>query len=123
MPKSTPINELSESQKSELATSLAALVLVDGEQELSEANLNAALSAAKCTVEPHFPTMFAALLSNIGEVDVKDMIKFGGGGGGGGAGGAAGGEAAAEEEKVEEEEEEEAVEVGNMFGGDDDDGW
>ena len=36
--------------------------------------------------------MFAALLSNIGEVDVKDMIKFGGGGGGGGgAGGAAGG--------------------------------
>jgi ribosomal protein L12E/L44/L45/RPP1/RPP2 len=109
------------SNHDELCVSYAALMLHDGGVEINEENLLKLITASGNEVEAYWPMLFSQLLQ---KQDINELICVPrGGGGAGGAGGAGGDAAAEEEEKEEEEEEEEAVEVGNMFGGDEDDGW
>jgi large subunit ribosomal protein LP2 len=106
------------------------LLALGGNATPSADDVSKLLSEAGIEVDANALSLCMSKLEgkNIEELLADEMVTerlVAGGGGGGGAGGAAGGAdgAAAEEEKVEEEEEEEAVEVGNMFGGDEDDGW
>ena len=104
----------------ELVTCLAALILNDGEVEVTSDNINTLLSASNNEVEPYWPILFSGFLSGeIGETLIKASI---GGPSAGGAGPVAGGAGGEESKQVEEEEEEEEEEMDlgggmDMFGG------
>merc|ERR1712110_1264681 len=97
----------------------AALLLHDGDLDISEEKLSKVIKASGNTVEGYWPGLFAkalkgqdigALLANVGSM---------GGGGGAAAGGDAG--AADAGAAAKEEEPEEDVDMGDLFGGGDDD--
>jgi len=106
----------------ETLCSLAAMILSDGEAEITADNIAALIKATGNEVAPYWPTLFAGFLKN---GKAEELILTGGamGGGGGGAAGpaAAGGDAAAAEDAPAEkpkEEEVDAFEGGmDMFGG------
>jgi ribosomal protein L12E/L44/L45/RPP1/RPP2 len=106
----------------ETLVSLAAMILADGDAEVSAENINTLLKATGNEVAPYWPSLFASFLKN---GKAEELILTGGalgGGGGGGGGGAAGGDAGDAAEAVEEakpvEEEVDPMEGGmDMFGG------
>merc|ERR1712183_49132 len=97
-------------EREELAITYAALVLHDDGLPITEANLNAILTAANIKfVSAYWPRIFAKLLEGKDSETLDDIIM------GGGAAPAVGGGAAApaeEEKKVEEEEEESDEDMG-----------
>ena len=106
----------------ETLVSLAAMILADGDAEVSAENINTLIKATGNEVAPYWPSLFASFLKN---GKAEELILTGGalgGGGGGGGGGAAGGDAGGAAEAVEEakpvEEEVDPMEGGmDMFGG------
>lgn len=109
---------VSDSEREELMTSLACLILHDDSAPVSEENINTLITAAGGEVAAYWPKLFADLLQ---ERDMGDLILKAGSIGGGSApaaGAAAAGGAAAVEETVEEadEESEEDVGGGGLFG-------
>ena len=107
----------------ETLVSLAAMILADGDAEVSAENINTLLKATGNEVAPYWPSLFASFLKN-GKAEELILTggALGGGGGGGGGGGAAGGDAGGAAEAVEEakpvEEEVDPMEGGmDMFGG------
>eukprot|EP00520_Triparma_pacifica_P002682 CAMPEP_0118644240 /NCGR_PEP_ID=MMETSP0785-20121206/6832_1 /TAXON_ID=91992 /ORGANISM="Bolidomonas pacifica, Strain CCMP 1866" /LENGTH=119 /DNA_ID=CAMNT_0006535983 /DNA_START=66 /DNA_END=425 /DNA_ORIENTATION=+ len=117
------MDALSAEQKQEIATSMAALALYDGDAEISSENIKTLLDAAGVEVEGFYPIIFSQFLTaeKITELISNPPGSGGGGGGGGGAEGGGDAEEAKEEEKVEEEE----MDMGgamDMFGGDAGDG-
>merc|ERR1711963_1286847 len=103
-------------EREELAITYAALVLHDDGLPITEANLNAILTAANIKfVSAYWPRIFAKLLEGKDSQTLDDIIMGGGAAPSVGGGAAAGGAAAApavEEKKVEEEEEESEEEMG-----------
>ena len=72
---SVDVSALSKQQKDELACSYAAMLLHDGELEISEEKINKVLAAAGIQVEGYYPGLFvkalkgqniASILSNAG---------------------------------------------------------
>mmetsp|Transcript_9076 Transcript_9076/g.15027 ORF Transcript_9076/g.15027 Transcript_9076/m.15027 type:complete len:118 (-) Transcript_9076:163-516(-) len=113
------MDKLSKSQKDEMAVSLAALALYDGDAEVTSGQITALLEATGNTeVEAFYPIIFANFLT---PQKIAELIATpgGSGGGGGGGGGGAGGDAAEEEEEEKVEEEEMEAPAVDMFGGDD----
>merc|ERR1712154_203804 len=86
---------------SELACVYSALILADDEIDITGEKINTILKAAKVTVEPFWPSLFAKALTGC---NVKELISSVGSGAG--AAPAAGGAAPAAEEKKEEKKEE-----------------
>lgn len=103
----------------EFVCSLAAMILADGDAEMSAANIKALVDASGNEVATYWPGIFANHMAD-GKFDTL-LYTLGSGGGGGGGGGAAGGDAGGEaaEEKKEEKVEEEVDFSGgmDMFGG------
>eukprot|EP01084_Bolivina_argentea_P190845 327847_1 len=94
-----------EGNKSELAATLAAMVVGDGGNDVSADKMDAVIKAAGLKVDKIWTQVFAETLEG---QDITGYLKLGGGGGGGAAAApAAGGAAAAAEPEPEEEEEEE----------------
>lgn len=97
-------------EKEQLAVTYAALILHDDGIAITADKLNTILRAAKVSVQPFWPNLFAKVLA---ERKLEDVILsagsgggFGGGAGAGaGAAAAAGGAPAAEEKKEEKKEE------------------
>jgi len=101
----------------------AALILADGEQDISADNIKAVLKAAGVKGVPaYYPAIFEKAA---GMGDVSEMVtkagKVGGGGPAPAAGGAAAAAPAAAAAKEESEEEEDAAPAAGLFdeGGDD----
>lgn len=94
---------------SELACTYASLILHDDGVEITVDNLKSILDAAKVSVEPYWPMLFAKLLEKKSLDDLITNVGAAPAAGGAAAPAAAGGGAApaAEEKKVEEESEEE----------------
>jgi ribosomal protein L12E/L44/L45/RPP1/RPP2 len=105
--------------KVEFALTLAAMILHDGDAEVTPENLKTLVDAAGVEVPGYWPGIFAKGVE--GKID--DFIcSVGGGGGGGGGGDAAAADAGAADaapEKKEKPKEEEIDFSGgvNMFGG------
>ena len=102
----------------ELATTYAALILADGEAEISAENIQTLVSAAKVESEPIWASLLAKALAN---TNVSELLTNVGSGaaapaaGGAAAGGAAAAEEAPKEEKKEEEKEESDDDMVSMF--------
>mmetsp|Transcript_74207 Transcript_74207/g.170030 ORF Transcript_74207/g.170030 Transcript_74207/m.170030 type:complete len:121 (+) Transcript_74207:39-401(+) len=118
---SKPISELSEAAIGELCCTYAALILQDGEGEITGDALAKVVKAAGGKLDAHFPALFAKAMQG---KDLAKMLKTlgkpgaGGGGGAAPAAAAAGGgaaPAAAAAAAVEEEEEEEGMDF-DLFG-------
>merc|ERR1712150_311453 len=92
------------SSTDELACIYSALILADDEVPITADKIQTLLKAAKVTVEPFWPGLFAKAVGQINVVDLITSLSSGVGSApaAGGAGAAAGGEAAKEEEKKEE---------------------
>ncbi|TNV75962.1 hypothetical protein FGO68_gene1371 [Halteria grandinella] len=106
---SVDVSQLSKQEKDELVCAYAALLLHDGEQEITGDKLAKVIKASGNEVEPYWPALFAKalkgqdvekLLSNIGSAPVA----------------AAAPAAAKKEEKKEEEPAD--VDMGGLFGDD-----
>jgi ribosomal protein L12E/L44/L45/RPP1/RPP2 len=120
------LSALPQSERDELAVTLAALLLHDGGAEITADKINVVLSAAGISgVASYLPGMFASLLA---KSKVDDLIASSTAPGGGSSSGAAPAGAAApaaagakKEEKKEEKKaaKEEEVDVGggDLFGG------
>ena len=122
------VAQLSKQQKDELVCTYAALMLHDGELEISEDKLKKVITASGNSVEPYWPGLFAKALKgkNIAEL----LANAGSGAAPAGAPAAAapgGGDKKAEEEaakkkaaeekkKKEEEEAEADLDMGDLFG-------
>ena len=117
---SVEVSALSKQQKDELACSYAAMLLHDGELEITEEKLNKVLSAAGLTVEGYYPGLFVKALK--GQDIAKLLANVGTGAPSAGAApaqAAAGGKVEPETKKEEAKKEEEAdVDMGDLFGGD-----
>merc|ERR1719225_2377510 len=96
-------------QKDQLVCTYAALLLHDGELDISEEKLNKVIKASGNSVEGYWPGLFAKALKG---QDIGTLLANVGSAGAG---------AAKEEEKPKEEEPEEDVDMGDLFGGGDDD--
>lgn len=59
----------------EYVTSLAALILYDGDHEVTSDKINALLKATNNTVAPYWPVLFAGLLKNN---NIEKLIATGG---------------------------------------------
>lgn len=94
----------SESQKQELATGYACMILSDCEAKVNDENIGKLLDAAKVSVEPYIPKLFSQLLKD-SDKQLIEMFVASGGGGGGADGAANGGEGEGKEEEKKEEEE------------------
>ena len=119
---SVEVSALSKQQKDELACSYAAMLLHDGELEITEEKLNKVLTAAGLTVEGYYPGLFVKALK--GQDIAKLLANVGTGSSSAGAAApaqaAAGGKAEPEAKKEEAKKEEEAdVDMGDLFGGGD----
>ena len=112
------IADMTQSQKEELAVSLAVLALHDSKVEISADNLASALEASGNSVSAYLPQLFADLIGRGLKVD-KFLAgpSAGGAPAAGAAAGGASGAAAAVEEVVEEEEEANLGGGMDMFGG------
>ena len=117
------VSALKKEEKDRLVCTYAALILHDGDLEISEEKLSKVIKASGNTVEGYWPGLYAkalkgqdvsALLANVGSASAGPAAAAGGD-----AGAAAGGEAPKEAKK--EEEPEEDVDMGDLFGGGDDD--
>merc|ERR1712000_552101 len=99
-------------EKEELATSYAALILHDDKLPITVENINSLLAAANVKVAPFWPRIFAKALNGRDASQIDDIIL--GGGAVAAPVAAAGGAAApaAEEKPAEEEEEEEDEDMG-----------
>ncbi|ETW03203.1 hypothetical protein H310_05609 [Aphanomyces invadans] len=113
---------ITKEQHDELAVSYAALILFDGEAEITSEALSTVIAASGNEVEPYWPTLFAGLLSKDGKM--LELITSGGAIGGGAAAAPAAAAAAdagaAAPAKKEEKKEEEDADLGggmDMFGG------
>ncbi|KAF0720763.1 Aste57867_42 [Aphanomyces stellatus] len=112
------IADFTASQKEDLATSLAVLLLTDAGADVTADNVTEALNAAGVTVAAYLPTLYA----NAVERGLKVEKALAGPSAGaapaaGGAAPAAGAAAPAKEEKKEEEEEADLGGGMDMFGG------
>ncbi|DBA04479.1 TPA: hypothetical protein N0F65_010075 [Lagenidium giganteum] len=108
--------ELTQSQKDELATSLAVLAVHDAKVEISAENLTAALEASGNKVAAFVPQLFADLIARGLKVG-KFLAGPSAGGAAPAAGASAGAAAAAAPEEKEEEEEADLGGGMDMFGG------
>ena len=120
---SVDVSQLSKQEKDELVCAYAALLLHDGEQEITGDKLAKVIKASGNEVEAYWPSLFAKalkgqnienLLSNIGSAAPVAAAPAGG------APAAAAGGAPAAPAKKEEKKEEPAEEVdrGDLFGDD-----
>ena len=111
----TPFNEMSTSQRDQLACTLSALILHDNGSDVNSENLSRVLKAAKMDVASYWPMLFAKALDG---KNVSDYLVVSGGGGGGAATGGAEEKAEEVEEEEEEEVEEEEMDfdMGDLFG-------
>ncbi|GLD99952.1 hypothetical protein PINS_up008680 [Pythium insidiosum] len=109
--------DLTQSQKDELATSLAVLAVFDADVEISAENLNLALEASNNKVAAYFPQLFADLIGRGLKVEKFLAGPSAGGAAPAGAAPAAGGAAAPAVEEKEEEEEADIGGAADMFGG------
>ena len=121
------VAQLSKQQRDELVCTYAALMLHDGELEISEDKLKKVITASGNSVEPYWPGLFAKALKgkNIAEMlmNAGNSAPAAAPAGGAPAGGdnkaadeEAKKKAAAEKKKKEEEEAEEAMDMGDLFG-------
>merc|ERR1712205_82199 len=103
-----------EGNKNELLCAFSALMLADGEQEVSADNINAAIKAAGASV----PTYYAQLFAKIHEIrPVNEVIESAGKvGSGAPAAAAAGPGAAAAKKKTTTEEDDGGMAGGGLFG-------
>merc|ERR1711939_1297033 len=103
-----------EGNKNELLCAFSALMLADGEQEVSSDNINAAIKAAGASV----PTYYAQLFAKIHEIrPVNEVIESAGKVGSGAPGAAAAGPgAAAAKKKTTTEEDDGGMAGGGLFG-------
>merc|ERR1712216_408394 len=102
-----------EGNKDELLCAFSALMLADGEQEVSADNINAAIKAAGASV----PTYYAQLFAKIHEIrPVNEVIESAGKvGSGAPAAAAAGPGAAAAKKKTTTEEDDGGMAGGGLF--------
>ena len=103
----------------EFAVSMAAMILYDGEAEITSDNIATLLDATNNTVAPYWPSLFASFLK---DGKAEELIFTGGNAGGAAPAAAAGAAAAAPAEEVKaakpKEEEVDPMEGGmDMFGG------
>merc|ERR1712029_122013 len=97
-------------EREELATSYAALILHDDKLPITVENINTLLAAANVRVAAFWPRIFAKALSGRDASDIDDIILGGGAvaapvaAAGGAAAAAGGAEKPAEEEEEEEDE-------------------
>ena len=116
---SVAVSALSKDAKDQLVCTYAALLLHDGELEISEDKLNKVIKASGNAVEGYWPGLFCKALK--GQDITKILSNVGSASAAPAAAGAAAGAAAAapvEEKKAEVEED---VDMGDLFGGGDDD--
>ena len=66
------VSALSKAQKDELVVTYAALLLSDGELEITEEKLNKVISASGNSVEGYWPGLFAKALKGR---DINDLIS------------------------------------------------
>merc|ERR1712037_157145 len=102
------VSALKPEEKDRLVCTYAALLLHDGELDISEEKLSKVIKASGNTVEGYWPGLFAKALKG---QDITALLANVGAGAGA---------AAVEEEKPKEEEPEEDVDMGDLFGGGDD---
>lgn len=112
------VSALSKQQKDELVCTYAALMLHDGELEISEDKLKKVITASGNAVEGYWPGLFAKALKG---KNIADMLANAGSSAPASAApvAAAGGAPAKEEKKAEkkkEEEPEEDLDMGDLFG-------
>merc|ERR1711981_1327468 len=100
-----------EGNKNELLCAFSALMLADGEQEVSADNINAAIKAAGASV----PTYYAQLFAKIHEIRPVNEVIESAGKVGSGAG------AAAAKKKTTTEEDDGGMAGGGLFGEEGDD--
>merc|ERR1711957_182771 len=112
------VKELSKQQKDELVCTYAALMLHDGELEISEEKLKKVITASGNNVEGYWPGLFAKALKGKNIADM--LMNAGAAAAPAGAPVAAAAAAPAKEEKkkVEVVEEEADMDMGDLFGGD-----
>jgi len=67
-----PVSALSKTQKDELVVTYAALLLNDGELEITEEKLNKVISASGNSVEGYWPGLFAKALKGR---NINDLIS------------------------------------------------
>jgi len=108
----------------DLLCTYAALVLHDGEAEITPENMRRLIVAAGCQVEGYWPTLYCRMINSVGMPSLIALGSHAGAGGGPvsafdpsqpAAGAPGGGGASGEQEKktaVEEEEEEEEMDFG-----------
>merc|ERR1712018_151133 len=95
---------------SELACVYSALIIADDDIDVTGEKINTILKAAKVTVEPFWPSLFAKALSGCNGKELISSVGSGAGAApaaGGAAPAACGAAAPAAEEKKEEKKEEE----------------
>jgi len=114
------VSALTKQQKDELVCTYAALMLHDGELEISEEKLKKVITASGNSVEGYWPGLFAKALKG---KNIADMLQNAGAAAApaGGAPAAAAAEAPVADKKAEkkkEEEEEADMDMGGLFGDD-----
>merc|ERR1712183_103467 len=120
---SVDVKNLSKTEHGELCCTYAALLLHDGECEISADKISKVIKASGNTVEGYWPGLFAKALKGQDVTALLSNVSAGpavGGGAPAATGGADADDKAAEPEKKEEEpeEEEEDVDMGGLFGDD-----
>ena len=111
------VSALSKQQKDELVCTYAALMLHDGELEISEDKLKKVISASGNSVEGYWPGLFAKALKG---KNVGDILANAGSAAAAPVAAAAPAEAKKEDKKEDkkkkQEEEEVDMDMGDMFG-------
>merc|ERR1712113_221492 len=111
-------------QKDQLVCTYAALLLHDGDLEISEQKLSQVIKASGNTVEGYWPGLFAKALKGQDIAKLLSNVGSGAPAAAGAApadaGAAAGGDDKKKEDDKKGEEEDEDIDMGGMFGDDDD---
>ena len=110
-----PFSELSDTQKYQLATNLAALILHDADQDVNSENIDKVLKNSGLKVPDYWSGLMSKALEG---KSVGDFLQVSGGSGGNAAvagQGQAQQQEQKEEEKPETEEEEEDLDMGGFF--------
>merc|ERR1719350_55488 len=98
------VSALRGEEKDRLVCTYAALLLHDGELDVTEEKLNKVIKASGNTVESYWPGLFAKALKGQDITALLSNVGTGGGGAGPAAGAGAGAGPAAEEKPAEKEE-------------------
>merc|ERR1719456_659489 len=113
--------------KNEALCAYAAMVLSDGEKDVTADNINTLCKAAGASVPAYYAQIFEKVnaMRPVSEI-LENAGKVGGGGGGGGgaapaAGGGGGGAAAAAKKESSSDDDDGAVAGGGLFGDEGDD--